>query len=137
MDAAAPQGSHPCKGFSFPHALCAGVLEQLRPGMSSKETWWDQWDPSAPASCNLLPQGGPSEAASSVGSSDSLSSMSLSSGQVLGGGGSVRVAEETASPAARGSSGAQPQGGRGEVCSMATLFLQHFLDESGSPSTFG
>ena len=88
--------------------MCAAVLESVRPGLAS--TWWDEWDADTPTSSCSLPPGGPAAATAN---------------------------QEAVPPGAAPASAAVAAVNKAPVCSMAAVFLQHFLDSNCSPSTFG
>ncbi|KAL6753993.1 hypothetical protein V8C86DRAFT_2713524 [Haematococcus lacustris] len=121
--------------------------------------WWDQWSPASPASCNLpMPGAAANAGADGLGAAvvqsrrgpqaalvqppphtpphlptpkaaPPLSLEAATHSPLLPGGGSQLP------------QGAGPSGGggadKGPPCSMAALFLQHYLDSLGAQNTFG
>ncbi|MEW5301239.1 MAG: hypothetical protein WDW38_004795 [Sanguina aurantia] len=129
------------KRLLTPHAgelagVVLGVLHGLSPGLPG--TWWEKWTPATPASSRLDPAPGPGSAPSGA------SSTQVAPPQAQGSSGSAQCKPESLLPGMGESGGvaaAQESGGAPEkaapVCSVATLFLQHYLDGLGSANTFG
>ncbi|KAG2447429.1 hypothetical protein HYH02_007755 [Chlamydomonas schloesseri] len=109
------------------------VLQRVAPDLPA--AWWDRWSPDAPQSCRLpqqpLPQvqARPQQPglAADVGAAPSDAS-AAARGVASPGSGAVKDGA---------SSGGGGGGGGGAPCSMATLFLQHYLDSLGTLNTFG
>ncbi|PNH05376.1 hypothetical protein TSOC_008361 [Tetrabaena socialis] len=112
------------------------VLQSVSPGLPA--AWWDRWAPDTPASCRITPPPrGPAqspEVASAAGPGPGPSGGIAPAEQGGGLGGASAAGAD--GPGGRGSAGAGA-GAAGPPCSMATLFLQNYLDSLGSLNTFG
>ncbi len=96
------------------------VLQRVAPDLPA--AWWDRWSPDAPQSCRLPQQ--PLQQAQVQAQAQAQQRV---------------PADAAASAAGRAadSAGSGGGGGGGAPCSMATLFLQHYLDSLGALNTFG
>ncbi|KXZ43806.1 hypothetical protein GPECTOR_80g166 [Gonium pectorale] len=114
------------------------VLQSVSPGLPA--AWWDRWSPDTPASCRLpgtapgapLPEPPPGPGRlEPAGGSPSWGPAEVAPPLVHGVSGRG-AASRPGSPTGPG-----PSAAPGPVCSMGTLFLQHYLDQLGQLNTFG
>lgn len=118
----------------IPTCAPTGVLHDVAPGLPG--TWWEKWTPASQLSSRIDPEPGADKLQSGLTSQAALTEKPVATNAAM-----TKAAEsQPAMGQAQGVCAAVESTQVDEkvpVCSVGTLFLQHYLDGLGSQNTFG